>query len=207
MRFLGLLRKEEDYSFLFAQQAIQIAAATGELVEMFNDKRDDYATHAARIKGIEHACDELTHRVIRKLNESFITPFDREDIYKLSVALDDVVDLIDSAARAMVIYEVHGPTVQARHLASVLQLMAVEIGEVISTLERPRDITRRLVEMHRLENEGDETYESALRELFRPQSSPLTVIKWKAIYDELESAIDRGERVATIIESMMIKST
>lgn len=107
----------------------------------------------------------------------------------------------------MVIYEVQRTTVQARHLASVLQSMAVEIGEVISTLERPHDITRRLVEIHRLENEGDETYESALRELFRQQSSPLTVIKWKAIYDELESAIDRGERVATIIESMMIKST
>lgn len=88
MRFLGSLRKEEHYSFLFAQQAKQIAEATGELVEMFDDSGDDYATHAARIKAIEHACDELTHRVITKLNDSFITPFDREDIYNLSAALE-----------------------------------------------------------------------------------------------------------------------
>jgi uncharacterized protein Yka (UPF0111/DUF47 family) len=125
----------------------------------------------------------------------------------LSITLDDMVDLIDEVAHAMVIYDVHGTTVEARRFGQVLRRMAVEIREIISTLERPHNITHRLVEMHRLENEGDETYEAALRELFRQQSSPLTVIKWKAIYDELESAVDRGEKVATIVESVVIKSS
>ncbi len=192
---------------MFADQAKHIANATDALVGMFDAPSDHYATHAAKIKEIEHACDELTHRIITKLNESFITPFDRDDIYNLSVALDDIVDLIDDVAHAMVIYDVQGTTAPARHFANLLQRMATEIGEVISTLERPHDITRGLVEMHRLENEGDETYESAVRELFRQQSSPLVIIKWKVIYDELESAVDRAERVAIIVESVIIKST
>ena len=207
MGFLGLLPDEAPYHLLFAQQAKHIEEATHALLEMFDDKNDNYAKHAARIKEIEHACDELTYRVVTKLNESFITPFDRDDIYNLSVSLDDIVDLIDDVAQAMVICDVHETTAPARHFANVLRRMAFELGEVISTLDHPHDITRGLIEMHRLENEGDEIYESAVRELFRAQSSPLTIIKWKAIYDELESAVDRGEKVATIVERVLIKST
>ena len=207
MRALSFWPRQEQYASIFAEQAKHIAEAADALVEMFDAPSDDYAKHAAAIKELEHVCDELTHRIITKLSESFITPFDRDDIYNLSVALDDIVDLIDDVANAMVIYDVHEPTSAARHFANVLRRMAFEIGEVIFTLQHPRDITRGLVEMHRLENEGDEIYESAVRELFRQHSSPLEIIKWKAIYDELESAVDRGESIAIIVERIMIKST
>jgi uncharacterized protein Yka (UPF0111/DUF47 family) len=142
-----------------------------------------------------------------KLNKSFITPFDREDIYLLSGALDDIVDLIDDAARAMVMYDVQESTPHARHFADIIQRMAVQLHEVVSILAKPHGITERLVELHRLENEGDETYYNAIADLFRDATDPLIVIKWKDIYEKLEAAIDRCENVANIIESVIIKHT
>jgi predicted phosphate transport protein (TIGR00153 family) len=147
----------------------------------------------------------LTHSISTKLNKSFITPFDREDIYLLSGALDDVVDLIDDAARAMVMYDVHESTPHARSFADVIQRMAVQLHEIVSMLAKPNGISPRLVELHRLENEGDEIYHTAVAELFRNASDPLNVIKWKDIYEKLEAAIDRCENVANIIESVIIK--
>jgi hypothetical protein len=181
--------------------------ASRALVEMLADSDGDYAKHAAGIKSIEHACDDLTHTVSVRLNKSFITPFDREDIYLLSGALDDIVDLIDDAARTMVMYNIHESTAHATHFADVIQRMAVELHEVVKTLERPSGITPRLVELHRLENEGDDTYHKAVAELFHNTTDPLTVIKWKDVYEKLEAAIDRCENVANIIESVIIKHT
>ena len=177
------------------------------LVEMLGEKGGDYAEQLKRIKAIEHECDELTHSISTKLNTSFITPFDREDIYMLSGALDDVVDLIDDSARAMVMYDVRESTGHARQFADIIQRMAVELHEIVSMLGKPSGITQRLVELHRLENEGDDTYHKAIAELFRNTSDPLTVIKWKDIYEKLEATIDRCENVANIIESMIIKHT
>ena len=157
------------------------------------------------IKTIEHQCDDLTHSISTKLNKSFITPFDREDIYQLSGALDDVVDLIDDAARAMVMYDVHESTLYARKFADVIQRMAVQLHEVVSMLAKPNGISPRLVELHRLENEGDEIYHAAVADLFHKATDPLTVIKWKDIYEKLEAAVDRCENVANIIESVIIK--
>ena len=177
------------------------------LVEMLNDKHSAHADYLKRIKEIEHECDDLTHSISLKLNKSFITPFDREDIYLLSSALDDIVDLIDDAARAMVMYDVSESTAHARHFADVIQRMAVELHEIMSMLAKPSGINQRLVELHRLENEGDEVYYKAIAELFRSASGPLDVIKWKDIYEKLEAAVDRCENVANIIESIIIKHT
>jgi predicted phosphate transport protein (TIGR00153 family) len=177
------------------------------LVEMLNAKGDDYAEHLKRIKAIEHSCDDLTHSISMRLNKSFITPFDREDIYMLSGALDDIVDLIDDAARAMVMYEVRESTPHARRFAEVIQRMAVELHEIVSMLAKPHGINERLVELHRLENEGDEIYHKAIAELFHDATDPLMVIKWKDIYEKLEAAVDRCENVANIIESVIIKHT
>jgi uncharacterized protein len=168
------------------------------LVEMLNDKSGSYTDHLKQ-------CDDLTHTISTKLNKSFITPFDREDIYLLSGALDDVVDLIDDAARAMVMYDVHESTAHARSFADVIQRMAVQLHEIISMLAKPNGISPRLVELHRLENEGDEIYHTAVAELFRSSTDPLEVIKWKDIYEKLEAAVDRCENVANIIESVIIK--
>jgi predicted phosphate transport protein (TIGR00153 family) len=203
----SLLPKEEQYFALFSQMTSYIYDAARALVEMINDVEGDPAEHLKRIKLIEHQCDDLTHSVSTRLNKSFITPFDREDIYTLSGALDDIVDLIDDAARAMVMYDVHETTAHARNFAGVIERMAVQLHEVVSMLAKPNGISPRLVELHRLENEGDEIYYKAIAELFRSQTDALNVIKWKDIYEKLEAAVDRCENAANIIESVIIKHT
>ena len=207
MGFLNFLPKEDQYFDLFNQMTVYISDAARELRDMLNDKNPDFAGYAQRIKGLEHACDELTHSVSTRLNKSFITPFDREDIYMMSSALDDIVDLIDDASRAIVIFDVREITDHARDLADVIGRMADQLKEIVGTLQRPKNITPRLVEIHRLENEGDDIYHAAIADLFHDSPDPLTVIKWKEIYEKLEAAIDRCENVANIIESVIIKHT
>lgn len=175
------------------------------LTEMMGDHQN-YAEYARDIKAIEHACDELTHSISTSLNKSFITPFDREDIYMLSGALDDIVDLINGVSRAMVDYDLRESTPHARDFARVIQNMAVELHEIMKMLSRPNGITPRLVEIHRLENEGDDIYHRAIAELFRRKTDALTVIKWKDVYEKLEAAVDRCESVSNIIESVIIKN-
>jgi predicted phosphate transport protein (TIGR00153 family) len=203
--FAKLLPREEQYFSLFAQMTSYINDAATTLVEMLAHQNGDYQVYVQRIKGIEHACDDLTHTVSTRLNQSFITPFDREDIYMMSKALDDIVDLIDGAARAVVMYDIHESTEPAKQLASVIQRMALQLHEVVRILQKPKGVTERLVELHRLEHEGDDIYQRAVGGLFHDTLDPLTVIKWKDVYEKLEAAIDRCENVANIIEGVIIK--
>ena len=207
MGLLSLLPKEEQYFDLFTQMTLYISAAARELKEMLADKHGDYGEYAQRIKGLEHACDELTHTISTRLNKSFITPFDREDIYMMSTALDDIVDLIDDAARAIIIFDVTEIRDYAHDFAEVLEKMTEQLREIVATLQKPKNITQRLVEVHRLENDGDDIYHAAIAELFHDEKDPLTVLKWKEIYEKMEAAIDRCENVANIIESVIIKHT
>src|SRR5438045_809137 len=133
MGLISLLPKEDQYFDLFTQMTLYISAAARELKEMLADKNHDYAEYAQRIKGLEHACDELTHSISTRLNKSFITPFDREDIYMMSTALDDIVDLIDDAARAIIIFDVQEITDYARDFAEVISHMAEQLKEIVST--------------------------------------------------------------------------
>ena len=205
MPFGKLLPREEQYFTLFAQMTSYINDAARTLVEMLAHRDGDYQEYVQRIKSIEHACDDLTHSVSTRLNQSFITPFDREDIYMMSKALDDVVDLIDGAARAVVMYDIHEVTEPAKQLAGVIQRMAMQLNEVVSILQKPKGVTERLVELHRLENEGDDIYHRAVAALFHDRGDPLEVLKWKDVYEKLEAAIDRCENVANIIEGVIIK--
>ena len=205
MPFGKLLPREEQYFTLFAQMTSYINDAAKTLVEMLSQRDGDYQEYVQRIKSIEHACDDLTHSVATRLNQSFITPFDREDIYMMSKALDDVVDLIDGAARAVVMYDIHETTEAAKQLAGIIQRMAVQLHEVVSILQKPKGVTERLVELHRLENEGDDIYQRAVGSLFHENRDPLEVIKWKDVYEKLEDTIDRSENVANIIEGVIIK--
>ena len=207
MGLLNFLPKEEQYFALFIQMTVYISDAARELKEMLADKNHDFVEYMRRIKGLEHACDELTHGIATRLNKSFITPFDREDIYMMSTALDDIVDLINDAARSIVDYDVREIKDYAKDFADVIVRMAEQLREIVSTLEKPKNITRRLVEIHRLENEGDDIYHAAIAELFHEERDPLTVLKWKEVYEKLEAAVDRCENVANIIESVVIKHT
>jgi len=207
MGLLNFLPKEEQYFDLFLQMTLYICDAARELKGMLADKNHNYQEYSQRIKGLEHACDELTHTISTRLNKSFITPFDREDIYMMSSALDDIVDLIDDAARAIIDFDVHEIKPHAREFAGVIEKMAEQLREIVSILRKPKNVTQRLVEIHRLENEGDDIYHAAIRELFHQEHDPLTVLKWKEIYEKLEAAVDRCENVANIIESVIIKHT
>ena len=202
-----LLPREDQYFDLFVQMTNYIVEAVRELRDMLNDKQPNFAEYSQRIKRLEHACDELTHTISTKLNKSFITPFDREDIYLMSSALDDIVDLIDDAARAIIIFDVREIKPYAQDFAVVLEKMTEQLREVVAMLQKPKNLTQRLVEIHRLENDGDDIYHNAIAELFHDERDPLTVIKWKEIYEKLEAAVDRCENVANIIESVMIKHT
>jgi uncharacterized protein len=205
MARFSLIPKEEQYFALFRQMTSHIYDAATQLSEMLADKQESFSDHLKKIKAIEHTCDELTHSISKKLNTSFITPFDREDIYMLSGALDDIVDLIDDAARAVVMYNVKETTDFARQFGDVIQRMAVQLHEVVSTLERPAGIAPRLVEIHRLENEGDDLYHEAIGDLFQGEPDAIRIIRWKDIYDKLEAAVDRCEQAANIIETVIIK--
>src|SRR2546423_5258517 len=186
MARFSLLPREDQYFSFFSQMTSYIFDASRLLVEMLGEGgQHKYDEYAQRIKSIEHACDELTHTVSTQLNKSFITPFDREDIYMLSSALDDIVDLMDDASRAMVMFDVRESSPHARRFADVIHRMAVQLHEVVSALAKPVGLTPRLIEIHRLENEGDDIYHAAIGELFRRGNHPLPLRHWEQDFETI----------------------
>lgn len=201
----SLIPREEEYFRLFSQVTEKIQEASTALVNMLHDRSANFEAHSRRIKDAEHACDEITHTITTKLNKSFITPFDREDIFTLIVALDDVCDYVDAAARAVIMYGITEVSDHSKHLAKVIQSQAMEIHSAVSMLNKPNGLNQHIVEIHRLENEADDVYFRAIGELFNNAKDPLTVIRWKELYEILENATDRCESVANIIESIILK--
>jgi uncharacterized protein len=200
----SLLPREDVYFELFTKMAEKIEEAAAILTEML-ETSGDVSSFKTRIKDVEHACDELTHQITNKLNKSFITPFDREDIYTLAVALDDICDYIDAGVRAIVMYDIREQNAHSRQLARIIKDLGVEINGAVSVLGRPDGINDRFREIHRLENEADDVYFRAIGQLFKEETNPLEVIKWKEFYEILENATDRCESVANIIESIVLK--
>ena len=205
MAFFNILPREDEYFTFFSQMTGKIQEASNVLVEMMQDKSENFEAHNKRIKEIEHSCDEITHKLTTKLNKSFITPFDREDIFTLSVALDDVIDYIDAGARAILMYDIREINDHARQFTKVIQSLSIELHSAVSMLDKPNDINQHIVEIHRLENVADDVYFRAVGELFRQTTEPATLIKWKELYEILENATDRCESVANIIESIILK--
>jgi uncharacterized protein len=203
----SLLPREDAYFTLFSQMTAKMQEASNSLVELTQADSTIFEAVAKRIKDSEHACDSITHEITTKLNKSFITPFDREDIFMLSVALDDVVDYIDAAARAILMYNIREITDHAKHLAKVIQGLTIEINSAVSMLSKPINLNQHIVEIHRLENEADDVYFRAIGELFHNSTDAIALIKWKELYEIMENATDRCESVANIIESIMLKHT
>lgn len=201
----SFLPREDEYFTLFSQMTEKIQEASSGLVEMLNDKSENFGAHTKHIKKVEHDCDELMHKITRKLNSSFITPFDREDIYTLSIALDDICDYIDAGARAIVMYDIREINNHAKDLARIIQSLAKAINAAAAMLSKPNGMNQHFVEIHRLENEADEVYFRATGELFLNETDPIKLIKWKELYEILENATDRCESVANIIESIVLK--
>lgn len=201
----SFLPREDEYFLFFTQMTSKIEEAAKILVEMLSTDDPDRTQFTKRIKTVEHACDDLMHQITIKLNKSFITPFDREDIYTLSVALDDICDYIDAAARAMVMYDIRHSNEFIKQLAEIIHELSWQVHGAVSMLNKPNDINRYIVEIHRLENEADEVYFNAIAELFKNTSDPIEVIKHKELYEILESATDLCEGAANIIESIVLK--
>src|SRR5262249_40978757 len=152
------------------------------------------------IKSIELECDEITHNISTRLSRSFITAIDREDIHALSTALDDVVDLIEALAHAVIMYRIPVYTPHMRLFAGVIQQMAPKLDEVVSTIERAKNVRTPLMEIHQLEREGDEIYREAIGDLFRSNLSPQNIIVMKEVYENLEAAIDRCQNIGDLVE-------
>lgn len=202
----SFLPREDEYFALFSEMSGKIQEAADILVEMTEASFDQFEAFSKRIKSIEHECDEISHNVTMKLNKSFITPFDREDIYTLSVALDDVCDYIDAGARAIVIYDIHVIDNHAKTLAKIIQKLSIEVSAAVSLLKKRSDgMKPHLLEIQRLENDADEAYSKGISELFRDSTDVLRIIKLKELYEILENGTDRCESVGNIIESIVLK--
>ena len=201
----SFLPKEDQYFELFSHMTAKIQEAAGLLVELLQGSDENFDTLSKKIKSVEHECDEITHSITTKLNKSFITPFDREDIYTLSVALDDVCDYIDAAARAVVMYNIHESDEFAQQLAVIMQKLADEIHGAVSHLKSAKGMEQHLLDIQRLENDADEVYFRAMANLFKNVTDAVQIIKWKELYEILENGTDRCESVGNIIESIVLK--
>ena len=162
---------------------------------------------AQEILDCEHEGDRITHDIIDRLNHTFVTPIDREDILALASALDDIVDYTEEVADYLGLYKIEAPMDQAIRLARVLKQASAQIAEAIPRLRGFRDISRYTVEINRLENEGDRITREAVASLFDGGIDPMVVIRWKDLFERLEAAIDATERVANIIEGIVIKNS
>lgn len=201
----SFLPKEDQYFALFLQMSVKIQEAAEMMGEMLQAPDQEFGSYSKRIKAIEHECDELAHSVTTKLNKSFITPFDREDIYTLAMALDDVCDYIDASARSIVMYDIHGNDAHAQQLCEVIKKQAVEINLALSFLHVAKGMDQHLLNIQRLENDADEIYFTAMAELFKNSPDAVKLIKMRELYEMLENATDKCEYVGNIMESIVLK--
>jgi len=192
---------------LFEQHAERTREAATLLTAMVCEGADP-EKQAELVKMAEHAGDEITHAVIERLHQSFITPIDRGDIHELISRMDDVLDLVDASAERIWLYGIRTMEPDARELARVLEQAVIEMGEAMRCLRDLKDRPRLLAhctEINRLENVGDQLLRRAMARLFTGSSDAIHVIKWKEIYDYLENAIDRCEDVANVIEGVALE--
>jgi uncharacterized protein len=202
-----LVPKDRQFFDLFEEAAGNILRAAELLDEMLRDYPDK-SNLARDILICEQDGDRITHDIIKRLNETFVTPIDREDIYALASGLDDIVDFTEEVADYLGLYQIEAPMEKAQDLAKVLVQSSRQIAEAMPRLRGFSDISHYTVELNRLENEGDRLTREALAALFRDGGiDPMVVIRWKDIYARLEAAIDATETVAHILESIVIKNS
>ena len=198
--------KEREFFDLFEEAGANIVRAAG-LLERMLDKWPDHGELARDIVVCEQEGDRITHDIIHRLNQTFVTPIDREDIYALASGLDDIVDYIEEVADFCALYRIEAPMVQAQQQARILNLACQEVAHAIPRLRNFGDIHHFTVEINRYENEGDRVVREALASLFEAGIDPMLVIRWKDIFERLEEAIDATEKVSNILEGITIKNT
>src|SRR5215208_2912525 len=197
--------KEREFFDLFEEAGSNIVRAA-DLLERMLDQWPDHGELARDVVVCEQEGDRITHDIIQRLNSTFVTPIDREDIFALASSMDDIVDFIEEVADYLALYRIEAPMEQSQQLARILHQACREVNNAIPRLRTFGDIRHFTVEINRLENDGDRKVREALASLFETGIDPMMVIRWKDIFERLEEAIDSTERAANILEGVMIKN-
>lgn len=204
---IGVKKKEDVFFELFMESA----AKTVHAGEAFQDLVKDYTNvpeKVAHIKELETECDIQVHKILKRLNGSFITPFDREDIYAIAKEIDEIVDCLEEVANRFLIFEVKEMREEAQAMTEVIMESIIELQELfnhLSEIKKNDIIMKKIIEVNRLENEGDIIYRKALHGLFKEEKDPIELIKWKHIFEQLEASLDSCENVANMVEGVVMK--
>jgi len=201
---LSFLPRDGQFFELFGQMADEIRAAARLLEELLATEPPD-EQKADLIRDAEHRCDTITHDSIQRLHRTFVTPFDREDLYALSTSLDTVMDSIDHAASLVRLYRIRTIRPGARELAHTVSASAASLHTALNALAAKKPVQPHAVEVNRLENEADRIYQEAVQGLFDTETDPIVIMKWKELLDVLEHITDACEDVANVIESVVVK--
>jgi predicted phosphate transport protein (TIGR00153 family) len=199
-----LIPREEKFFTDFQALADELKRGARLLEDMLAPEHPAWEK-ADEIKEAEHKCDQLTHEIIQRLNRTFVTPLDREDIFNLARSLDDVMDAIDAAASLVRLYRLESVRVGARELARIVTASTDQVRLAVGAMQEHKGLMPHAIEVNRLENEADRVHHQAVSKLFEEERDPLTIIKWKETFDFLEDASDRCEDVANVIEGVMVK--
>jgi uncharacterized protein len=206
MARLGLVPQKREFFDLFNQAAANAVAISGRLVELLDEFPARGEERMRDIKELEHQGDRLTHELVDLINRTFVTPFDRDDMYRLAGVLDDICDNIDDSAEKILGYGASEIREPARRQAELIQRAASKLSEAIARLEGFKDSKRQLIELRTLEDEGDRIAREAIAELFGGGVDAITLIRWKDIHEQLEEAIDACENAADVLEAILVKN-
>jgi predicted phosphate transport protein (TIGR00153 family) len=203
---LTLIPQKREFFELYNRAAANIVEIAARLVELLDRYPDGSGDLGREVKELEHEGDRLTHELVDLLNRTFVTPFDRDDMYRLATAIDDVCDHVDEAADNIDAYEVREVPSRAREQAEVIHRAAARLHDAVGLLEGFRDSQKQLLALRQLEDEGDRLEREAIAELFRSGADPLMIIRWKDIHEQLEEAVDACENAADVLEAILVKN-
>ena len=203
----GLIPKDDKFFKLFKQMTENITEGAMLLKDMLDNFKDP-AESQRKIKDIEHKGDSITHDIIQKLNKTFVTPLDREDIYSLASKLDDILDLIDVCSQRIIMYNVESIPAEAKSLGFIILQSCLVVDKAVAMLGKKSNdqLFALCVEINALENEADRVCREAISRLFDEEKDPIQLIKWKEIFETLEKATDKCEDAANILESVVVKN-
>jgi uncharacterized protein len=203
---MRLIPRDTKFFDLFAELSGNLTEGAKLLRSILADPRD-LAMRVSQVQAIEHKGDKATHAIITKLNQSFITPFDREDIHRLASSLDDVLDFVNSAALRLVMYKIATPPPVSAELAGIIVLQCEGLAKAVSLLEKNGAVMEYCEEVNRLEDMADHVSRRAIADLFENEKDPIQLIKLKELYEVLEYATDKAEDAANVLEAIVVKST
>ena len=206
MARITLVPQRKEFFHLFNEASANAVAISRALVDLLAQAPNGSQERIRNIKDLEHEGDRLTHEVVNLLNRTFVTPFDRDDMYRLATALDDICDHVDEAAGNIVGYGVREIRPAAKAQGDVILRAASKLQEAVARLEGFKDSSRQLMELRELEDEGDRLVRDAVAGLFRSGQDPVSIIRWKDIYERLEAAVDSCENAADVLEAILVKN-